>query len=118
MRKTDQKRQHILDTAYHLFQRKGFANTSMSEITAEAGGSKATVYNYFASKEELFLACMTSITDRYLDDMFDGLKDPKVEISAGLLDAAKNVLRYLCSPEMLASKRLMIAEAERSGIGK
>ena len=54
MRKTDQKRQHILDTAFRLFQSKGFANTSMSEITAEAGGSKATVYNYFPSKEELF----------------------------------------------------------------
>ena len=118
MRKTDQKRQHILDTAYRLFQSKGFANTSMSEITAEAGGSKATVYNYFSSKDELFLECMTSITVRYLEGIFDGLKDPKAEISAALLDTAKNVLRYLCRPEMLASRRLMIAEADRSGIGK
>lgn len=118
MRKTDQKRQHILDTAYRLFQSKGFANTSMSEITAEAGGSKATVYNYFSSKDELFLACMTSITERYLEGIFDDLKDPAAEISASLLDIAKNVLRYSCRPEMLSSRRLMIAEAERSGIGK
>ncbi len=118
MRKTDQKRQHILDTAYELFQRNGFANTSMSEITAAAGGSKATVYNYFPSKEELFLGCMTFITDRYLDGVFDSLKDPKTEISVALLNTAKIALRYNCSPEMLASRRLMIAEAERSGIGK
>jgi AcrR family transcriptional regulator len=118
MRKTDQKRQHILDTAYHLFQSKGFANTSMSEITSEAGGSKATVYNYFSSKEELFLECMTSVTNRYLEGMFNSLKNPKAELSAALLDTAKNVLRYLCTQEMLSSKRLMIAESERSGIGK
>jgi AcrR family transcriptional regulator len=118
LRKTDQKRQHILDTAYRLFQSKGFANTSMSEITAEAGGSKATVYNYFSSKDELFLACMTSITNRFLEGVFDGLKNPKAEMSAALLEVAKNALRHLCSPEMLASKRLIIAEAHRSEIGK
>jgi len=118
MRKTDQKRQHILDTAYRLFQSKGFANTSISEITSEAGGSKATVYNYFSSKEELFVECMTSVSDHYLEGMFNGLKDPKAETSAALLEIAKNVLRYLCSHEMLANKRLLINEAERSGIGR
>ena len=118
MRKTDQKRQHILDTAYRLFQSKGFANTSISEITSEAGGSKATVYNYFASKDELFVECLTSVSDRYLEGMFSGLKDATAETSVALLDTAKNVLRYLCSPEMLANKRLLINEAERSGIGK
>jgi len=118
MRKTDQKRQHILDTANRLFQSKGFANTTMSEITSEAGGSKATVYNYFSSKDELFVECLTSVSDRYLEGMFSGLQDTKAETSAALLDTAKNVLRYLCSPEMLANKRLLINEAERSGIGK
>jgi len=118
MRKTDQKRQHIVDTAYRLFQSKGFANTTMSEITSEAGGSKATVYNYFASKDELFVECLTSVSDRYLEGMFIGLKDTKAETSVALVDTAKNVLRYLCSPEMLANKRLLINEAERSGIGK
>jgi AcrR family transcriptional regulator len=118
MRKTDQKRQHILDTAYRLFQIKGFANTSMSEITAEAGGSKATVYNYFPSKEELFVECMTHVNDEYFEGLFGSLQDFKDELSAALLASTKDALRYLCSPEMLASKRLLTAEAERSGIGK
>ena len=118
MRKTDQKRQHILDTANRLFQSKGFANTTMSEITSEAGGSKATVYNYFSSKDELFVECLTSVSDRYLEGMFSGLQDTKAETSVALVDTAKNVLRFLCCPEMLANKRLLINEAERSGIGK
>jgi AcrR family transcriptional regulator len=118
MRKTDQKRQHILDTAYRLFQSKGFANTSMSEITAEAGGSKATVYNYFPSKEELFVECMTNISDQYIDGIFGGLQDFKGDLQVALLETVKDALRVLCSLEMLASKRLLIAEAERSGIGR
>jgi AcrR family transcriptional regulator len=118
MRKTDQKRQHILDTAHQLFQSKGFANTSMSEITARAGGSKATVYNYFPSKEELFVECMTHVNDQYFEGIFGGLQNIKDELPAALLEKGKEALRYLCSPDMLASKRLLIAEAERSGIGK
>ncbi len=118
MRKTDQKRQHILDTAYRLFQSKGFANTSMSEITAEAGGSKATVYNYFPSKEELFVECMTYVNDGYFEGIFGSLKNITGELPAALLEKGKAALRYLCSPDMLASKRLLITEAERSGIGK
>jgi AcrR family transcriptional regulator len=118
MRKTDQKRQHILETAYRLFQSKGFANTSMSEITAEAGGSKATVYHHFPSKEELFVECMTTLSDQYIDGIFGGLQDFKGELSAALLATGKDALQYLCSPDMLTSKRLLITEAERSGIGK
>ncbi len=118
MRKSDQKRQHILDTAYRLFQSKGFANTSMSEITAEAGGSKATVYNYFPSKEELFVECMTHVNDRYFEGIFGSLQDMQGELPAALLEKGKEALRYLCTPDMLASKRQLIAEAERSGIGK
>jgi AcrR family transcriptional regulator len=118
MRKTDQKRQHILDTAYGLFKSKGFANTSMSEITAEAGGSKATVYSYFPSKEELFVECMTYVNDGYFAGIFSSLQGIKGELPAALLEKGKAALRYLCSPDMLASKRLLIAEAERSDIGK
>lgn len=118
MRKTDQKRQHILDTAYRLFQKKGFANTSMSEIAAEVGGSKATIYSYFPSKEELFVECMTNFSDQYIDRIFSGLQDGKGALRTVLLETFKHALQVLCSPEMLASKRLLIAEAERSGIGK
>ena len=32
----------------------GYERTSMSEIAARLGGSKATLYSYFPSKEELF----------------------------------------------------------------
>ena len=38
----------------------------MSEITAEVGGSKATIYSHFPSKEELFVECMMAAAENYM----------------------------------------------------
>ena len=66
LKKSDSKRQAILDTAYRLFRTQGFDKTSVSEITAEVGGSKATIYNHFPSKEELFVECMLAAAKNYM----------------------------------------------------
>jgi AcrR family transcriptional regulator len=118
MKKSDEKRQLILDTAYRLFCSKGYDGTSMSEVTAEVGGSKATIYNYFPSKEELFVECMFGVAENYLDGVFAPLLNPKASLPGALNKFGENVLRLLCDPEILASRRLTIAEGGRSGIGK
>jgi AcrR family transcriptional regulator len=115
--KTDEKRQLIVETAYRLFRANGFDKTSMSEITSQVGGSKATLYNYFSSKEELFVECMFGIAENYLDGIFSHLQDPAGDIRAALQGFGANVTRLICSPEIVAAQRLMIAEAERAGIG-
>jgi AcrR family transcriptional regulator len=51
-----QTRQLVVDAAYELFRRKGFAGTSLDEIATEAGLTKGAVYSNFANKEELFLS--------------------------------------------------------------
>ncbi|MBO4789433.1 MAG: TetR/AcrR family transcriptional regulator, partial [Oxalobacter sp.] len=57
-RRTEEKRNAILKVARELFNEKGYHKTSMSEITEKVGGSKATLYGYFKSKEMLFQAVM------------------------------------------------------------
>ncbi|HEY2834957.1 MAG TPA: helix-turn-helix domain-containing protein, partial [Rhizomicrobium sp.] len=52
----DERREAILKVAHTAFLSDGYAATSMSAIAAKVGGSKATLYYYFPSKEELFLA--------------------------------------------------------------
>ncbi|WJJ93660.1 TetR/AcrR family transcriptional regulator [Neopusillimonas aromaticivorans] len=47
-----------MTTALEVFREVGFDAASMSLIAARIGGSKATLYNYFSSKEELLLAAM------------------------------------------------------------
>ena len=122
MKKRDAKRQVILETAYRLFLMQGFDKTSVSEITAQVGGSKATIYSHFASKEVLFVECMTVALDDYITEI--------VAQSAAQLDASgpdpaavlrhygTNYLKVVCSPDIVAARRLMIAEATRSGIGR
>ena len=48
-------RERILDIALHLFIRKGYAETSLREIAAELGFSKAALYYHFESKQDILL---------------------------------------------------------------
>ena len=52
----DTRRQQIIDAAYRCFARKGFHQTTMREIYAEAGLSAGAIYHYFQSKEEIIEA--------------------------------------------------------------
>jgi TetR/AcrR family transcriptional regulator len=59
-REKEQRREDIIKAAEKLFLAKEFENTKMEEIAYEASLSKGTVYNYFNSKEHLYLviACI------------------------------------------------------------
>ena len=61
----ERKRRQILDIARDVFLRDGFSGTSMSEISAKVGGSKGTLYAYFASKNELFQAVLEDFLARH-----------------------------------------------------
>lgn len=116
-RQSDRKRQVILDAAYSLFREKGFEGASMSEICARAGGSKGTIYNYFDSKEKLFVDCMFRIAERYLDAVFCELVSPTDDVRLALQTFGERYLRAVCAPEMVSARRLAISEADRAGIG-
>jgi AcrR family transcriptional regulator len=47
------KRQAILDAAAKVFGAKGYANTTLADIAAEAGTKAGSLYYYFAGREEL-----------------------------------------------------------------
>ena len=49
-------RERLLDAAARLFYADGIAATGINAITAEAGVARMSLYNNFASKEELMLA--------------------------------------------------------------
>ena len=60
-RQKDRKREAILHAAIEEFRLNGFEATSMDKIAATASVSKRTVYNHFASKEELFSAILLQL---------------------------------------------------------
>lgn len=53
-------RQKLLDASVELFVKKGFDQTTMREISKRAGFSDGTIYNYFATKEQIFYAYFES----------------------------------------------------------
>lgn len=51
----EDKKQLLFRTARDLFSKKGFKNTNIPEITNLAGVGVGTFYNYYNSKDEIFL---------------------------------------------------------------
>jgi AcrR family transcriptional regulator len=118
MGKSDSKRQTILENAYRLFRAHGFDGTSMADITSQVGGSKATLYSHFPSKEELFVECMMAALENYMSDTLKHLDASRRDPEVVLRNFGTSVLNFICSPEQVEVRRLMIAEAARSGTGK
>jgi len=52
------RKQSILEGALKVFKTHGIEKTTMDEIALESGFGKATLYYYFASKDEVFIAIM------------------------------------------------------------
>jgi AcrR family transcriptional regulator len=118
MSKSDSKRRAILESAYRLFRAQGFDGTSMADITTQVGGSKATLYSHFPSKEELFVECMMAALENYMSDTRKHLDACRDDPEDALRNFGTSVLNFICSSEQVEVRRLMIAEAARSGTGK
>jgi len=56
--RTEEKRADIVRIASELFNELGYDRCSMASISERLGGSKATLYGYFCSKEELLRAVL------------------------------------------------------------
>ena len=56
-------RERILDAAMELFSAKGFYDTRLDEIAAEASASKGSIYFHFPNKEKLFIALFDQFAD-------------------------------------------------------
>ena len=62
--KDENLKYRILNAASSKFLRSGFSSVPVDEIVAEAGTSKAAVYNFYSSKEDLVRAVLLMLNDR------------------------------------------------------
>lgn len=62
--KGERRKKELLKIAYRMFIEKGYDNTSIDEIIAEAGIAKGTYYYHFPSKE----AALEAVTDMMIDE--------------------------------------------------
>ncbi len=112
------KRAAIMAAALRLFERDGFARTSVDAIAEEAGVSKRTIYNHYGDKKTLFLSlvretyrALIEAVTAMMDSCFSDLVD-EADVERGILGfASELVLLASLSPERQSLMRLMMTEA-------
>ena len=78
-------RERILETAERLFYAEGIRAVGVDRIIAEAGVAKMTLYNHFASKDDLILAALQHREATFMDRF------------TAWMEEAKNQARLACS---------------------
>lgn len=111
------KRAGILKAARDLFLTDGYERTSVDAVSARAGVSKRTVYDYFGDKEAVFRAvvqieaeALTASIQAAVDEELGG----EAELSAALLAFARRIAtQTLSSSHYAVLRRLLSTEASR-----
>lgn len=115
--RTDERRQAIVAAAWEVFRENGFERTTMSDISERVGGSKATLYGYFQSKDELFAAALEAVIGETAPRVFAGLWD-EGDIETRLLEFGHIYMKARMQDEMIDIERALIAEGARSELGE
>lgn len=119
---TNERRQAIIDTAADLFQEMGYERTSMNEVAKRVGGSKATLYNYFASKEALFEIVVRTYSTHFLNAAASELSSYSEELitfEQQLTRFGERMMEVLLTDnKALRIYRCVLAEAGKSNIGE
>ncbi len=79
----DAKAGLILDAALKVFARNGYHSTRLEDIAAAAGFSKGSLYNYYDSKEVIFLSLAIREYERLCERLADRL-DPRKALAENI----------------------------------
>lgn len=117
--RTEARREAILEVASQVFLEYGYDRTSMSEIVKRLGGSKSTLYGYFESKEELFLAVAKAMGRHQMSGARAEIADYQGgDLEAVLTRFAEKLIAFLTSAEVVSAHRMVIGAEAGSGIGR
>lgn len=67
-RRSQRKREAILDAAQQLFFERGITSVHVAEIAMQAQVSQVTIYHYFGNKQELAFEVIKRLMNRAMDD--------------------------------------------------
>jgi AcrR family transcriptional regulator len=110
-RRKDARPGEILEAALSVFAEKGFAAAKLTEIARRAGVSKAALYLYFETKEELFRAVARGLVAPNLTAMAAALETseaPFATLAPALLSGAAGLL---AEGRAVSIARMVIAES-------
>ncbi|MBV8061957.1 MAG: TetR/AcrR family transcriptional regulator [Nevskia sp.] len=102
----------LLEAAEAVFLEQGYEGASIEEIVRRVGGSKASLYSYFGSKENLFWEVLNLLSDRFMT----GLSVPAqadADLEGTLAAIGRRFLDIFLDPQRYRLFRTMIAESAR-----
>lgn len=70
-----QRRRQLLEVALSVFARRGYHETSMNDLAAEAGVTKPVLYQHFPSKGALYLELVDDVGGRLIDAIEEAAGD-------------------------------------------
>ena len=120
--RTETRRNAILLAAVELFKEKGYERASMNELARRLGGSKATLYGYFASKEALFVAVVKAVATVHLSEAIAEISGDAAErasLEDLLIRFGERMMVVLTNDAgALAVYRMVVGEAGHSVVGQ
>jgi len=115
--RTEEKRDEIVRIAAELFEKHGYDRCSMAALSEKLGGSKATLYGYFPSKEDLLRAVIqceiASEFDRVLHEFHE-----EVDLRDGLIQLGVAYHNKRLSALPVANIRSIVNQPPNSTMGK
>lgn len=101
-RRTASRREEILDACAALYETKSFRDITIQEIGQKTSFSRTSIYNYFQTKEEIFLGLLQREYEAWSQDLEqlcqgDALSPPSFPtLVAHTLEPRQTLLKLLC----------------------
>ncbi len=92
-REREFKKQEILDAAIPIFAKKGFKATTLDEIAEQAEFGKGTLYNYFASKEDIYKEIIVRISKTHQENI-KRIEKETVSFYDFIFESTKNHMNF------------------------
>lgn len=105
-------REAIVDAAQRLFPDRGFGSVSMDELADAAGLARRTLYNQFASKEEIFRAMLLRLSSQ-LENAFPAGIETQGEVEEVLRLIAQVILDLHKNEDYLAFLRMVVTDSRQ-----
>lgn len=108
------KREHVLEVASECFLKSGYDGTSINVMARDAGISKESIYRYFGSKEDLFLAVVERELAAYQQSMEKTRCDYQNQsLEEALFHVAEATMKVLADDRAMALRLLIFQMAAR-----
>jgi len=106
--------QKLVAAARVVFERDGFHDARLADVTKEAKVSTGTLYNYFQSKEQLFRAVMQGVLDDLTERSSDERDAPErpTDPVQGIVDANRSYIAGYRKNARLMSLLGQVAERD------